>query len=61
MPALPICPGCCALLAVGPNTGGKTAALKAIGLAVLAAKCGLPIPAAAPAKLPCFNTVLAGG
>lgn len=46
-------PGC------RPNTGGKTATLKALGLAVLAAKSGLPVPAAAPARLPCFDAVLA--
>lgn len=43
----------------GPNTGGKTASLKALGLAAVAARCGLPVPAAAPAKLPCFDAVLA--
>jgi hypothetical protein len=47
------------VIITGPNTGGKTAALKALGLAVLAAKCGLPVPAAAPARLPCFDAVLA--
>ena len=47
------------VIITGPNTGGKTATLKALGLAVLAAKSGLPIPAAAPAKLPCFDVVLA--
>jgi hypothetical protein len=48
-----------AVIITGPNTGGKTATLKALGLAVLAAKCGLPVPAAAPARLPCFDAVLA--
>jgi hypothetical protein len=47
------------LLRPGPNTGGKTAALKALGLAAVAARCGLPVPAAAPARLPCFDAVLA--
>lgn len=47
------------LKCAGPNTGGKTATLKALGLAVLAAKSGLPVPAAAPARLPCFDAVLA--
>lgn len=45
--------------ASGPNTGGKTASLKALGLAAVAAKCGLPLPAASPARLPCFDAVLA--
>ncbi|GAB4813086.1 hypothetical protein N2152v2_000132 [Parachlorella kessleri] len=48
-----------AVIITGPNTGGKTATLKALGLAVLAAKSGLPIPASNPAKLPCFDVVLA--
>ncbi|KAI7845433.1 hypothetical protein COHA_000985 [Chlorella ohadii] len=48
-----------AVIITGPNTGGKTASLKALGLAALAARCGLPVPAAAPAKLPCFDAVLA--
>lgn len=48
-----------AVIITGPNTGGKTATLKALGLAVVAAKCGLPIPAVAPARMPCFDAVLA--
>lgn len=43
----------------GPNTGGKTASLKALGLAVCMAKCGIPVPAEAPVKLPCFDAVYA--
>ncbi|GBF93591.1 DNA mismatch repair protein [Raphidocelis subcapitata] len=43
----------------GPNTGGKTATMKALGLAVLMAKAGMPVPAAAPARLPCYTSVLA--
>ncbi|KAL4459148.1 hypothetical protein ABPG75_014013 [Micractinium tetrahymenae] len=48
-----------AVIITGPNTGGKTATLKALGLAALAAKCGLPVPAVAPVRLPCFDAVLA--
>ena len=43
----------------GPNTGGKTASLKALGLAVCMAKCGIPVPAEAPVKIPCFDAVYA--
>ncbi|GIL91154.1 hypothetical protein Vretifemale_18815, partial [Volvox reticuliferus] len=43
----------------GPNTGGKTAAMKALGLAACMAKAGLPLPAEAPARLPAFSAVLA--
>jgi dsDNA-specific endonuclease/ATPase MutS2 len=43
----------------GPNTGGKTAAMKALGLAACMAKAGLPLPAEAPARLPAFSSVLA--
>ncbi|CAK0787588.1 hypothetical protein CVIRNUC_010810 [Coccomyxa viridis] len=47
------------VIITGPNTGGKTATLKAFGLAVLMAKAGVPVPAAAPARLPPFSMVLA--
>ena len=42
----------------GPNTGGKTVALKTIGLLALIAQCGIPVPAVS-AKLPVFDFVLA--
>jgi DNA mismatch repair protein MutS2 len=42
----------------GPNTGGKTVALKTIGLAALSAQSGIPV-AAARAELPIFDRVLA--
>eukprot|EP00873_Tetraselmis_striata_P044957 jgi/Tetstr1/465221/TSEL_009927.t1 len=48
-----------ALVITGPNTGGKTLTLKALGLAVLMARCGVPVAAAHPARLPCFDSVLA--
>ncbi|MGH9792548.1 MAG: endonuclease MutS2, partial [Candidatus Acidiferrales bacterium] len=45
------------LVISGPNTGGKTVALKAVGLAALAAQAGIPV-AAQRAELPMFDRVL---
>ncbi|MHB8675474.1 MAG: endonuclease MutS2 [Candidatus Acidiferrales bacterium] len=42
----------------GPNTGGKTVALKNVGLAALAGQSGIPVPAQR-AELPLFDCVLA--
>ena len=46
------------LLITGPNTGGKTVALKAVGIFVLMAQIGLFIPAS-NAKMPVFRAVYA--
>lgn len=42
----------------GPNTGGKTVALKSVGLAALSAQSGIPV-AAERAEMPIFDCVLA--
>ena len=43
------------LLLSGPNAGGKTVLLKAIGLAAHMARCGLPICAEQGSKVPFFS------
>jgi DNA mismatch repair protein MutS2 len=45
------------LVISGPNTGGKTVALKTTGLAALAAQAGIPV-AGQSAKMPMFDRVL---
>jgi DNA mismatch repair protein MutS2 len=46
------------LLISGPNTGGKTVSMKTVGLLVLMAHAGLPVPAE-DAEFPLFDQVLA--
>jgi len=46
------------LIITGPNTGGKTVALKTAGLLVLMAQSGIPVPAARM-EMPVFDSVLA--
>ena len=47
------------LIITGPNTGGKTVALKTIGLMVMMAISGLPIPADSSSCIPFFEQVWA--
>lgn len=47
------------LVITGPNAGGKSVALKAIGLFALMAQSGIPIPVAPDSTLPVFSKIFA--
>jgi DNA mismatch repair protein MutS2 len=43
----------------GPNAGGKTVALKTLGLVALAAHCGLPVPVGPGTRMPLLERLVA--
>jgi len=47
------------LIITGPNAGGKTVAIKTVGLLAAMAQSGLPIPAAPKSELPLFDSFFA--
>jgi DNA mismatch repair protein MutS2 len=47
------------LIITGPNAGGKTTALKTIGLTALMVQCAVPVPADKRSHLPVFTEILA--
>ncbi|QDZ19018.1 endonuclease MutS2 [Chloropicon primus] len=51
--------GVSAIVITGPNTGGKTACMKALGIVSLMSRAGLGVPASGSVILPAFDNVYA--
>lgn len=47
------------LVITGPNTGGKTVALKTAGASALLVRCGLPVPCAEGSTVPLYDGIVA--
>lgn len=45
------------LIITGPNTGGKTVAIKTVGLLALMTQTGIPIPASAGSRMPVYRQI----
>ncbi len=45
------------LVITGPNTGGKTVALKCIGLLAVMTQCGIPIPVGEGSRMPVYDSI----